>query len=231
MSSQLVEDIDSLLPQTQCTRCGYPTCRAYAEAVAGGQADINRCPPGGQMGVRKLALLLGREEKSLDPQCGEEQPRAAALIDEARCIGCTLCIQACPVDAIVGAAKRMHTVLTAYCTGCELCLPPCPVDCIDMIGLDELITAGHNDALALARQSTDEMAAIARARFAHHERRRLAEVQQREQRFARKAASMRSSSKPESKSLLTDRKQDIIEAALRRARARRAQADRRGKSQ
>ncbi|MEE4331368.1 MAG: electron transport complex subunit RsxB [Wenzhouxiangella sp.] len=129
----LVERINAELPQTQCAQCGYPGCRPYAEAIARGEADINQCPPGGEAGVRALARLLGREPKPLDASRGETKPPLVALIDEARCIGCTLCIQACPVDAIVGAARQMHTVLAAECTGCELCLPPCPVDCIDLV--------------------------------------------------------------------------------------------------
>ena len=122
--------IDALLPQTQCRKCGYDGCRPYAEAIAAGKADINRCPPGGSEGIAELARLLGVPEKPLDPSCGAIGPRTVAVIDEAHCIGCMLCIQACPVDAIVGAAKLMHTVLRSECTGCELCIPPCPVDCI-----------------------------------------------------------------------------------------------------
>jgi len=131
--TSLAERIDAALPQTQCTRCGYPACRPYAEAVAHGEAAINRCPPGGEAGVQALAALTGRPLLPLDPHYGREAPPLLALIDEAVCIGCTKCIQACPVDAIVGAPKKMHTVITAECTGCELCLPPCPVDCIDLI--------------------------------------------------------------------------------------------------
>ena len=131
--------IDALLPQTQCRQCGYPACRPYAEAIAKGEADINRCPPGGETGIRALADLLGKQPVALDPSRGAYKPRAFARIDEAGCIGCTLCIQACPVDAIMGAAKRMHTVLEVECTGCELCLPPCPVDCIEMLPADQLI--------------------------------------------------------------------------------------------
>ncbi|NTV12078.1 MAG: electron transport complex subunit RsxB [Zoogloea sp.] len=128
----LVEQIDAILPQTQCGQCGFPGCRPYATAIAGGEADINLCPPGGEEGARKLASLLGREFKPLSEERAVEKPKSVALIDENTCIGCTLCIQACPVDAIVGAAKQLHTVVSAQCTGCELCLAPCPVDCISM---------------------------------------------------------------------------------------------------
>lgn len=126
-------EIDELLPQTQCTRCGYPRCREYAEALARGQADINQCPPGGTVTIQALARLLDVPAKPLNPAFGREQPRVRALIDEARCIGCRKCIDACPVDAIVGAAKWMHTVMAATCSGCELCVPPCPVDCIALV--------------------------------------------------------------------------------------------------
>lgn len=132
-SDPVVDQIDRILPQTQCAQCGFPGCRPYAEAIAAGEADINQCPPGGEAGIRALADLLGREPKPLNPENGEEKQAAVALIDENVCIGCTLCIQACPVDAILGASKQMHTVIEAECTGCELCLPPCPVDCIDMV--------------------------------------------------------------------------------------------------
>ena len=125
-------EIDALLPQTQCGKCGYAGCRPYAEAVAAGGADINRCPPGGAGLIAEVAALLGVAPKPLDPACGRAGPPRVALIREEHCIGCTLCIQACPVDAIVGAAKLMHTVLDDRCTGCELCLPVCPVDCIVM---------------------------------------------------------------------------------------------------
>ena len=126
----LVQRIDALLPQTQCTRCGFEGCRPYAEAIAAGEADIDRCPPGGEEGVARLARALGRAAKPLNAEVGPAMPPQLARIDEAACIGCTKCIQACPVDAIVGAAQRMHTVIAAWCTGCELCIPPCPVDCI-----------------------------------------------------------------------------------------------------
>lgn len=129
----VADRIDALLPQTQCTRCGYPTCRAYAEALAAGDAEINRCPPGGASGIAALASLLHRAIQPLDPSCGAEEAPTVALIDEDACIGCTKCIQACPVDAIVGAGKHMHTVIVDECTGCGLCLPPCPVDCIALV--------------------------------------------------------------------------------------------------
>jgi len=128
----LVERIDALLPQTQCGQCRYPGCRPYAEAIATGTADIDRCPPGGEATVRALAALLGREPRPVDPQFGRTKPCQVAVIDEERCIGCALCLPACPVDAIVGAPRFMHTVIEAQCTGCELCLPPCPVDCIEL---------------------------------------------------------------------------------------------------
>ena len=129
----LADRIDALLPQTQCTRCGYDGCRPYAEAVAANAADIDRCPPGGDEGIVRLAAALGRGAKPLSPEVGPAQLAHVAVIDEAACIGCTKCIQACPVDAIVGASKRMHSVIAAHCTGCELCLPPCPVDCIALV--------------------------------------------------------------------------------------------------
>lgn len=129
---QLAEAVDALLPQTQCGQCGYPGCRPYAAAIARGEADINQCPPGGEACVKALAELLGREMKPLDPAFGSTKEPGVARIDEPRCIGCALCLPACPVDAILGAPRFMHTVITAECTGCELCVPVCPVDCIQM---------------------------------------------------------------------------------------------------
>ncbi|QBB71417.1 electron transport complex subunit RsxB [Pseudolysobacter antarcticus] len=131
-ADRIADQIDDLLPQTQCGQCGFAGCRPYADAIAANVAEINQCPPGGMAGVRALAALLGREVIALNPANGIEKPRAVALIDEDVCIGCTKCIQACPVDAIIGAAKLMHTILIDECTGCELCIPPCPVDCITM---------------------------------------------------------------------------------------------------
>ena len=126
----LAERINAALPQTQCTRCGYPDCASYAQVIAQGQAPINQCPPGGMQGVARLAAITGHAVRPLNPDHGQESSRAVAVIDENWCIGCTLCIKACPVDCIVGGNKRMHTVIEAQCTGCELCIPVCPVDCI-----------------------------------------------------------------------------------------------------
>ncbi|CAG4888637.1 Ion-translocating oxidoreductase complex subunit B [Paraburkholderia saeva] len=132
-SITLADRIEDLLPQTQCTKCGYAGCRPYAEAIASGEASYNQCPPGGAEGIARLAALLSRPLIPLNPENGVERPRPVAVIDETLCIGCTLCMQACPVDAIVGAPKQMHTMIAALCTGCDLCVPPCPVDCIAMV--------------------------------------------------------------------------------------------------
>jgi electron transport complex protein RnfB len=135
----IVEQIDAILPQTQCGQCTYAGCRPYAEAIAAGEADINQCPPGGEATIQSLSELLGVDAKPLNAEHGVHKEKRVAIIDEQVCIGCTLCIQACPVDAILGAAKQMHTVIETECTGCELCLPPCPVDCISMVPLQQNI--------------------------------------------------------------------------------------------
>lgn len=153
------DDIDALLPQTQCTRCGYQGCRPYAEAIARGEAEINQCPPGGAATIAALGTLLQREALPLNPANGVEGPPLVAVIDEATCIGCAKCLPPCPVDAIIGARKQMHTVVNALCTGCELCIAPCPVDCISMVPLSSLA-----DPVAPDRQAN-------RRRFlAHNER-------------------------------------------------------------
>lgn len=139
----LVDEINAILPQTQCGQCNYPGCRPYAEAIANEEAPINQCPPGGQAGIKALAELLNVEELPLNADNGEEKPPLVAIIDEDICIGCTLCIQACPVDAILGSAKHMHTVIEAECTGCELCVAPCPVDCIYMVDKTVNISEWH----------------------------------------------------------------------------------------
>ena len=222
MNIELIEAIDALLPQTQCTQCGYTGCRPYAEAIAQDQADINQCPPGGAAGIRKLARLLDRAEKPLNPSNGLETPRTAALIDESRCIGCMLCIKACPVDAIVGAAKRMHTVLTQACTGCDLCLPPCPVDCIEMVELDTLAQQGNRHAAILATQSVEDRASTARQRFGFHQFRIAREQEERNRRPAKKAQDKFAEPERLPGSHDRDRKKAAVQAAIERARARRA---------
>ena len=159
MTAPLVRRIDALLPQTQCTKCGYAGCLPYAEAMAAGEADINQCPPGGETVIRELAETLHVEAKPLNPLNGMFRPPQLAVIDEATCIGCTKCIQACPVDAIVGAAKLMHTVIADWCTGCELCIPPCPVDCIALVpvgALPDPDLSRSRHAAHIARVARDE---------------------------------------------------------------------------
>ncbi len=164
MTSDLEARIDALLPQTQCTRCGFDGCRPYAHAIATGEADIDQCPPGGDPGVAKLATLLGRDPKPLNPEFGAFMPPRVAIIDEDICIGCTKCIQACPVDAIVGASKLMHTVIESLCTGCELCIPPCPVDCIALTPSAALPDADLSRSRHVARAARIERDADERAR-------------------------------------------------------------------
>lgn len=209
--------LNDALPQTQCTRCGYPDCASYAQAMANGQAPINQCPPGGQAGIERLAALTGQPVEPLNPEHGIEGPRHVAIIDEAWCIGCTLCIKACPVDCIVGASKRMHTVVEKDCTGCELCVPACPVDCISM----QPVTG---EATGWAAWSS-EQAEQARQRYAFHQVRLDREKRENDERLAAKAAHKLSDL--ENQTLHTDpavieRKRAIIEAALARARAQRA---------
>jgi electron transport complex protein RnfB len=210
LAATLADSLDALLPQTQCTRCGYPACKPYAQAMAAGTADINQCPPGGAAGVVKLAAVMGVPAKPLNPANGVEKPLEVAVIDESLCIGCTLCIQACPVDAILGAAKQMHTVLPDWCSGCELCIAPCPVDCITMVPV------------VPARAWTPANADTARARYHAHNARLAVEKAEREHKLATKT---QSSTPPEDPQALeaAARKKAIIAAALERARAQRAQ--------
>src|SRR3989441_6942093 len=200
-ATALVERIDALLPQTQCRRCGYEGCRPYADAIAHGSAGINRCPPGGEDTIAALAKLLGTPRLPLDRARGETGPLLGARIDESACIGCTLCIAACPVDAIVGAPKLMHTVLADRCTGCELCVPPCPVDCIALV--------------PLARPWTRSDAGRARDHFAAH----VARLERKAAITRSEAATRASTSGDE---VAVARRRAAVAAALARARARRA---------
>jgi electron transport complex protein RnfB len=194
----LVDAIDALLPQTQCRKCGYAGCRPYAQAVAVGTARPNQCPPGGHEGAAAMAALLGIEAQPVEPRFGVPGPTLLALIDESRCIGCTLCIQACPVDAIVGAAKRMHTVIPDACTGCELCVPPCPVDCIVLLRAPPQQPEARREATERARRRFEAR----NTRVARTEAERAAEgAEQRERDLQR-------------------RKRETIAKAMERARQR-----------
>jgi Na+-translocating ferredoxin:NAD+ oxidoreductase subunit B len=208
----LADRLHDALPQTQCTRCGYPDCRAYAEAIAGGEAQINRCPPGGAEGIARLARITGGPVLPLAPANGTEGPLRLALIDEAWCIGCTLCIKACPVDCIVGASKRMHTVIAEQCTGCELCVPACPVDCIAMVDTTSPRTGW-------AAWST-EQAAQARARYAFRGQRLAREQRENDERLAAKAQGRLDASGASADPRWLESQRAIVEAALARARRR-----------
>lgn len=204
----LADRIDALLPQTQCTKCGYDGCRPYAEAIAEGAAPINRCPPGGEEGVAALSALLGTPVLPLDQSRGQPGPLLVARIDESHCIGCTLCIQACPVDAIVGANKHMHTVLDDWCTGCDLCVAPCPVDCIQMV------PAG--------RAWSPQDAAISRQRHRAHLARTERLAADNARLMAPETPPAALPAAPSSDDARNeDRKRSAIESALARARARR----------
>ncbi|HRP28497.1 MAG TPA: electron transport complex subunit RsxB [Burkholderiaceae bacterium] len=211
-ADDLADRLNDALPQTQCTRCGYPDCRHYARAIAAGEADINRCPPGGAEGIARLARISGRPPLALDPACGAEGPLRLARIDEAACIGCTLCIEACPVDCILGAPRRMHTVIAEQCSGCELCVPACPVDCIAMIDVSSPRTGWAAWSAAQAAQ--------ARARHAARRARLDREQAQAEARL--RAAARTRAAAPARPANAASRPaadaQAIIEAALARAR-------------
>ncbi|MBK1683746.1 electron transport complex subunit RsxB [Rhodoferax fermentans] len=209
----LAQDILAALPQTQCTRCGYPDCAAYAQAVANNEADVNQCPPGGQEGVARLAALTGQTAKPLNPVHGVEGPRSTVFIDEDWCIGCTLCIKACPVDAIVGANKLMHTVIEAHCTGCELCLPVCPVDCIRVEN-----TSGTATGWAAWSQADADKA---RDRYAFHSYRLKQDEGLTEKELEIAHQENRTHPAPASEPVVLDKKRAVIEAALARARAKR----------
>lgn len=214
---QRINRIDAALPQTQCTRCGYPDCRGYAQAIARGEAAINRCPPGGAEGVLRLAALTGQAALPLDESCGQEGPRRLAWIDEAWCIGCTLCIKACPVDCIIGAPKALHTVIAEDCTGCDLCAPACPVDCITMVSLPDTRTGW---AAWSEPQATKARSAYL-ARDLRHARLASERADEREAAARDKLERLEVLAPSDSAEGLA-RKRAVIEAALERARRARA---------
>ena len=219
-TEELARRIDAALPQTQCTRCGYPDCAAYAHAVADGEAGINQCPPGGAGGIDRLASITGRPVLPLNPANGAEGPLRLALIDEAWCIGCTLCIKACPVDCIVGAAKVMHTVIESQCTGCELCIPACPVDCISLVEA----SGGRTGWAAWSEARAD----AARGRYAFRAIRIEQSARDNDLRLAAKAQAKLAdlpSHTQHTDPAAIERKRAIIEAALARAQARRQPTD------
>ena len=224
----LTDRLEDQLPQTQCTKCGYPNCRGYAQALASGEAKPNRCPPGGVEGIVRLSALLESIypqdafalNSSIDPECGFERPRPVAQIDPQKCIGCTLCIQACPVDAIVGASKQMHIVLQDWCTGCDLCILPCPVDCISMID----VTNGQTGWNGWSQELADE----ARARYHARELRLDREKKDNDARLAQKAmaklvAINTKSPSSDDEKKEQERKRAIIAAAIAKAAATKSQ--------
>ena len=207
--------IHAALPQTQCTRCGYPDCEQYAQAIARDEAPINLCPPGGAQGIARLARVTGQPPLPLDPARGVEAPRTVAVIDENWCIGCTLCIKVCPTDAILGTNKRMHTVIEPYCTGCELCVPACPVDCISL----ENVTGAATGWDAWSQAQADE----ALGRYEWRKVRLAREAKEHDARLEAKAQE-KLARLPEltrnAEGAELDRKRAVIEAALARARAK-----------
>jgi electron transport complex protein RnfB len=215
-NSSLFQRLHAALPQTQCTRCGYPDCAAYAQAIASNEAAINQCPPGGAEGIQRLARIGGLPAQPLNPAHGPEGPRAVAVIDEAWCIGCTLCLKACPTAAIFGSNKLMHTVIEAYCTGCELCLPVCPVDCIVVENASGEATgwAAWSPALAAHARSRYEFGSYRRKRDAAEHAIRL------EEKARIKLADLTAHSQHTDPTVL-DKKRSVIEAVLERARAKR----------
>lgn len=213
----LFQRINAALPQTQCTRCGYADCSAYAHAIVSGDAAINQCPPGGAEGVERLSRIAGQPVLPLNPQNGTEGPRAVAIIDEAWCIGCTLCIKACPVDAIMGSNRMMHTVIEPYCTGCELCIPVCPVDCISL----DNVTGSRTGWSAWSQADAD----MARDRYEFHSYKHpknldITAKTPENHENSRLAPALAERAQPEAETAMAERKRAVIDAALARARAR-----------
>ena len=215
----LAARLHAALPQTQCTRCGYPDCASYADAIAQGAAQINQCPPGGTEGVARLAAITGREPLPLNPTNGTEGPRLMAVIDEQWCIGCTLCLKICPTDAIMGSNKLMHTVIEPYCTGCELCVPVCPVDCISMENVTGERTGWEAWSEAEAAQALD--------RYEFHRLRLARAAQENNDRLEAKARAKLADLPAHThgaEGVEADRKRAVIQAALARARARKSES-------
>jgi electron transport complex protein RnfB len=217
VSNSLAQQIENVLPQTQCTKCGFAGCHPYAEAIANGSANYNQCPPGGAEGIEKIANLLKQAIIPLNTTHGIEKPRTLAFIEEEFCIGCTLCIQACPVDAIVGAAKHMHTIIPELCTGCDLCIPPCPVDCITIENVTENLTGWQ----AWTQAQADD----ARARHNKRDLRLIREKQENEARLLKKAhekfaaLNAQTNINPELQAE-QERKKSIVAAAIARAKSK-----------
>ncbi|MES2636605.1 MAG: electron transport complex subunit RsxB [Pseudomonadota bacterium] len=224
-SDTLIARIDAILPQTQCTKCGFSGCKPYAIAIVNGQADINQCPPGGDAGIRALANLTHIEYKPLNFENGLEKPKTLAFIDEATCIGCTLCIQACPIDAILGASKQMHTVIANECTGCELCLAPCPVDCISMQPVENMSQHFNNNVNAAEKSKT--AADLARRRYdfrlsrlAREETELLQKYSQRKDELLKKNLNNMANLPENNNALIIENiKQSAVAAAIERAKS------------
>ena len=212
----LAARLHAALPQTQCTRCGYPDCAGYAQAIAAGEAEINQCPPGGAEGIARLSALAGRPVVPLNPANGVEAPRTVAVIDEGWCIGCTLCIKVCPTDAIIGSNKFMHTVIEPYCTGCELCIPVCPVDCISL----ENVTGSRTGWQAWSQADADQ----ALERYEWRQQRLQRDAVEHDQHLEEKAKAKLADLAAHTHDAVgaeLERKKSVIEAALARARAKR----------
>jgi electron transport complex protein RnfB len=214
--SPLAARLHAVLPQTQCTRCGYPDCAGYAQAIADGEASINQCPPGGAEGVSRLAAITGGTPSPLNTENGVEGPRMMAVIDENWCIGCTLCLKVCPTDAILGSNKRMHTVIEPYCTGCELCVPVCPVDCISMENVTGAASGWQGWSAPQATQALQRYVfhLVRKSRESEEQARRLEDE-------ARAKLADLPGTTIGAEGAEAERKRSVIEAVLAKARAKR----------